>query len=144
MIEWYEEEGTPDPAIWWWAILHQGHPAFYLRALMPGDFAPGHRPLARHAVTLDGSRPEEPLVCGTCELAPEPEDLEPIERATGNGGFLDEFRRGRTPWRTPTDPASCWLCSTKRLAANVPVTLESGDAVMMCAGCAAHQPRGRY
>lgn len=144
MIEWYEEEGTPDVAIWWWSVTHLGHPAFYLRALMPGDFAPGHRPLARHAVALDGSRPEEPLVCGTCELAPEPEDLEPIERVTGHGGFLDEFRGGRTPWRAATDATSCWLCSTKREAASQSVVLESGDEVLMCRRCAAHQARGGY
>lgn len=116
-MEWYEEPSAPDQGEWWWAVEHRGHPAFYLRALLPGDFAPGRLPLPRHVRTLTGEEDDDP-VCGTCAETPVAEDLDIVERATGRRGFLTEQRAQRQPWPKPTDPASCWLCSDPRVRAD--------------------------
>ena len=137
-MTWYREVGTPDVGIYWWAIEHQGHPAFYLRALMPGDFGPGCLPLPRHALALDGTVPDE-VRCGTCGEVPGVAELEPVERATGQRGFLQALRSGRRPWPKATDPATCWLCCNPREKADrrAPVG-PAGGMVTVCAGCARH------
>ncbi len=134
-LQWYEGPGTPDEGIWLWAIEHMGHPAFYLRALLPGDFAPGRSPAARHVLHLDGARDAATPVCGTCDKTPSVDELEPVERSTGDRGFLDAFRSGRAKWPRPTDPATCWECSDRRVRIAAQVTVD-GRAVGMCAGCA--------
>lgn len=138
MTDWFREPGTPDGGIYWWAVEHQGHPCCYLRALMPGDFAPGRRPLARHVLGLDGVVPAA-LVCGTCGEAPAAVDLEPIERATGQRGFLAALRSSRRPWPKATDPATCWLCSSpgQRADRTAPVG-PAGAMVAVCSPCARH------
>ena len=132
---WYKDPGTPAVGTWWWAVEHQGHPAFYLRALLPGDFAPGRAPAPRHAATLAGEQfPERKAVtCGTCKQAPDVEDLEPVERATGHRGFLAVFRRGDHPWLRPTDPASCWLCAAQSAPTREVET--PGGRARACPGC---------
>ena len=135
---WYKDPGTPDAGTWWWAVEHQGHPAFYLRALLAGDFAPGRAPAPRHAATLDGDQYREGIIvtCGSCGLAPETVDLEPVERATGDHGFLTTFRDGRAPWPRPTDPASCWLCGDRKQKTQPAKT--PGGPARTCARCASH------
>lgn len=132
----------PPPGLeWWWEVQHLGHPAFYLRTLMPGDFAPGRLPAPRHVRLL--VRPAEGLptevTCGTCGEVPRSEDLEPIERSTGQRGFLGEFRNGRAKWPRQTREASCWMCSGQAPAES-PARLR-GTEVFVCAGCAKHLER---
>ena len=133
---WYDDPGTPDAGTWWWAVEHQGHPAFYLRALLPGDFAPGRSPAPRHAATLKGDqcREKKPVTCGTCGRVPEAGDLEPVERRTGDVGFLRPFREGHGPWPRPTDPATCWLCGCPPQVAYLVLETPGGKA-QACAGC---------
>ena len=126
---------------WWWLVLHADHPAFYLRALMPGDFAPGRLPAPRHVRLLE--RPEtglpEEVRCGTCGEIPRAEDLEPVERQTGARGFLDAFRRGLAKWPQATRSESCWMCS-----GHAPATEQAsarGTDITVCAGCAKHLER---
>lgn len=147
-MTWYQGPGTPPVDVLWWAVEHLGHPAFYLRALKPGDFAPDRLPLARHAYTINGTQVVErglanDVVCCTCHDHVESKDLEPIERKTGLRGhvaggpsFLDVYRLGRKPWPSPTDPRSCWLCSNPR----VPADREVGG-LRVCAPCARHLER---
>lgn len=142
VIEWYREAGTPDAGIFWWAIEHQGHPAFFARALMPGDFAPGRGPLPRHLAGLDGAAVAEAR-CGLCDEVPAPGDLEAIERNTGNRGFLAPYRTGRVRWPAATDPASCWQCSSRKEPATATAELGGGTAVAVCEKCAAHLAHGR-
>ena len=134
MSEWYADD-TVAPEHWW-AVEHAGHPAFYLRALMPGDFSPGRLPLERHVARLDGSQERLVPLCGTCGTRPLVEALEPIERPTGARGFLAPFRERRAPWPKPTDPNSCWLCSDRRIKADIVI-----DGYRYCARCAAHERR---
>ena len=129
----------PPPGLeWWWEVQHLGHPAFYLRTLMPGDFAPGRLPAPRHVRPLE--RPAEGLpaevTCGTCGDVPRSEDLEPIERSTGQRGFLGEFRSGRARWPAPTKITSCWMCSGQA-PAHTRASVRGSD-VLVCAGCAKH------
>ena len=111
---WYEDPAI-DIGIWWWAVEHRGHPAFYLRALMAGDFAPGQSVHERHVLLLDGKAPNASgkIRCGTCNKEPDADDLVPIERATGNAHAIDVFRTRRKRWPKKTDPTSCWLCGLK-------------------------------
>lgn len=143
---WYEESNgsaiqakAPDVGVAWWAVEHDGHPAFYLSALMPGDFAPGLLPLARHVVALDGTRIyfDGAPVCGTCGEVPAAEDLEPIERRTGRRGFLAPYRDRIASWKPATPSRSCWLCSDPALRADVDVA-RGKRTVKMCRGCAAN------
>lgn len=134
-----QPQQQPEPGLdWWWSVLHKDHPAFYLRTLMPGDFAPGRLPAPRHVRFLE--RPAEGLpvevTCGTCGEVPRSEDLEPIERATGHRGFLAEFRCGRARWPNPTKEQSCWMCSGQA-PANTRARLRATE-VLVCAGCAKH------
>ena len=138
---WYEDSGTPEAGTWWWAIEHQGHPAFYLRGLLPGDFAPGRAPAPRHVATLKGKQYREgkPVTCGTCGRVPETDDLEPVERRTGDREFLAAFRAGRLRWPRPTAPASCWLCGDRE--AELQDVETPGGRARACAGCAPHLKR---
>ena len=136
MIErWYEQDGTPDPGIAWWAVEHNGHPAFYLRAFMAGDFAPGCAPLPRHVLDLDGEEVET-VRCGTCRQSVAGEDLLPIERSTGLSRFLDVYQTRRAPWPKPTDPGTCWECSTRKTAPSAEID-KSWGKVKVCPNCAA-------
>ena len=113
-LVWYDDE-TIDRGVWWWAVEHEGHPAFYLRSLMAGDFAPGETPDERHILKLDGKNPPATnLKCGTCNKKVAGEDLVPIERATGNRRALDVFRTRRHRWPKRSDRAGCWLCGQKK------------------------------
>ena len=119
----------------WWAVEHAGHPAFYLRALMPGDFAPGRLPLARHVWPLAGAYAED-VACGTCGGVPRAEALEVVERHTGARGFLALLRAGRQPWPRATDASRCWLCGCRDSAWVVALT-PLVDA-RMCERCRDH------
>lgn len=147
-VDWYEEPGTPDIGTWWWALEHRGHPAFYLRALMPGDFAPGTSgPLARHVADLSGAQVAEgkPVTCGTCGQTFSDDDddyWDVVERQTGALGFLDALRSGKVRWPGATDPAACWLCSAPRKRAYLMVETPGGRA-RACEQCAAYLTRGR-
>lgn len=132
--EWYDVE-PPDSGVWWWAVEHQGHPAFFLRTLMPGDFGPGRLPLSRHVRSLEGEEDAAPD-CGTCGETPEAADLEIIERRTGAQGFLDQYRSGRARWPTATPPGTCWLCCDRTAPAVVTKPGPGGRDVALCAGCA--------
>jgi hypothetical protein len=113
-MTWFKaDENKPDEGEFWWAVEHNGHPAFYLRALLAGDFAPGRKPSQRHVCGLDGEFPVESVVCGTCGKIPKSEDLEVFERRTGKSGFLNGFRRGKARWPNGTESWSCWLCSSQ-------------------------------
>ncbi len=148
-MAWYEAEDTPDRGTWWWAVEHKGHPAFYLRSLKPGDFAPGRRPLPRHALMTEPFHlrvaDDQPLVCDTCGEAPAVDDLDVIERSTGDSGFLDPFRgRGQyartpVPWPKATNRASCWECGAKRGVTETVLT-QAGE-VRVCESCAEHLGR---
>jgi hypothetical protein len=148
-LDWYDDvPGTPPVGEWWWAVEHLGHPAYYLRALCLGDFAPGQRgPAPRHVLEIEGSRPPEgaPVPCGTCGIVPAPEDLEAIERSTGSRGFLDVYRSGQQTWPPPTDLGSCWECSDPRARAERAVKVarvRTGRAERrVCNRCAEHLAR---
>lgn len=113
---WQPSETTPSTSPCWWAIEHQGHPAFYLRSLMPGDFGPfGLGPLARHTYDLLGIQVEVfPVPCFTCGASPlDATRLVPIERVTGLRGrelFFAKYVFGLQPWPGPTDMSTCWNC----------------------------------
>lgn len=133
---WFETADSPPDDIWWWAVEHAGHPAYYLRALIPGDFAPGRTPAPRHVLQLDGSRPAVgPVPCGTCAAIPDPAELEPYERRTGISGFLEGFRRGDSLWPGATSETSCWECSHPRIEAEVEI---DGQTVRTCGRCERH------
>lgn len=147
MNPWYVGEGTPDIGEWWWAVEHSGHPCFYLRALVPADFAPGFLPVPRHVRPLQ--RPEtglpDAVLCATCGEVPLSEELEPVERKTGLRGhtadgptFLSIYRSGRRPWpKTPTPGGTCWLCSSRTDPPTGEATLR-GDRVSVCKRCESH------
>ena len=122
---------------WWFRVDHRGHPAFYLRTLMPGDFAPGRLPAPRHIRLLE--RPAEGLpaevTCGTCGEVPRSEDLDVVERSTGSRGFLAAYTAGRVKWPPPTSAESCWMCSNRKSPAIGKARLRGTD-VLVCAGCA--------
>lgn len=144
MPEWYAEDDTPDRGVWWWAVEHRGHPAFYARALMLGDFAPGRAVAPRHVLQLDGAgvTDDEAVACGTCGEAPAACDLEPIERATGQRGFLEACRSRRAPWPKATDPATCWECGAPAREVTEVAEVPAVGVVNVCARCAALYPEG--
>lgn len=132
-MNWYDDSADAPIGTLWWAVEHLGHPAFYLRALMPGDFRPGQAgPLPRHTYGLDGKQLKV-VRCETCHEAPRPEDLAPIERKTHGRGFLDAVRNGGGRWPPPTKATSCWNCSNVHAPADREV-----DGHLVCAACAAH------
>jgi len=133
------EDSTPAPEPppgleWWWLAEHLGHPAFYLRTLMPGDFAPGRLPAPRHVrLLVRGEGLPTEATCGTCGEIPRSEDLDVSERSTGSRGFLAAFRSGRAKWPSPTRDESCWMCSGLA-AATEQARLRDTD-IRVCAGC---------
>jgi len=123
----------PEPSLrWWWRVDHRGHRAFYMRTLMPGDFAPGRLPLERHV--------RGPVACATCGASGETglvsEDLVVVERSTGQRNFLDGFRARRTAWPPSTDPSTCHLCSGRGAPADRPIVIGGSQIVQVCARCA--------
>jgi hypothetical protein len=148
----------PDLAEWPWEIRHGGHVAWYQRALMPGDFAPGQKPVSNYVVQVDGELPEphKPLKCGVCGKVPKVQDLTPVDRMTGNDHFLREFRVSREKWPPPTDPETCWNCNVRSVAPIEEVDMEvvvkahtnspseaalgraRGKKVKVCHGCSMH------
>ena len=139
MAEWWElQDGRPTSYPCWWAIEHMGHAAFYLRSLMPGDFAPkSNGPLARHAYDLHGVQMEFfPVICQTCMVMPHPEALIPIERVTGLRGrelFFAQYVFGVKPWPPPTSQSSCWNCCCTYPPANRVI-----QGRRVCADCEQH------
>lgn len=113
-----------------WLVTHNGHRAWWQRAFMIGDFAPGRTPASWYVVDDEGrsADPSVPPTCETCGVVPKVEELDVMETATGIKNFL---ARSRTinRWPRPTDPATCWWC-------NCP-GLELADG-LLCSGCAAH------
>lgn len=143
-VNWYDG----DHRILWWAVEHQEqgmgtpHPAFYLRALMPGDFGPRSLgPLARHTYHLDGTQAEEqPVRCGTCQLIPKPIHLIPIERLTHERGrehFFQMYHFKIRPWPVPGNPGLCWLCNDPRKVADRNAEAER-RLRRVCPECALH------
>jgi hypothetical protein len=141
----------PSKADWPWLILHNDHPAWYQRALLPGDFAPGRMPMPNYILTLTGEIPKLGQVrCGTCKKKPAVEDLEPVERTTGQTGFLDRYRYGRrpVPWPEGLNPTNCWNCNnpmgndSKEIDCDATllrkVKEQKGYKVRVCKGCAEH------
>ena len=129
-----------------WLILHKGHPAWYQRALMAGDFSPGTQPQPNYVLTLEGTQPEPYAVpiCGTCGVEPKVEQLEPLERETGRRDWLDRFRLSPThpdhvPWNRGgrTDPRTCYVCNTPRERIS-----RRGAYVLICDRCEEHLARG--
>lgn len=140
---------------WPWLITHLGHDAWYQRALLTGDFAPGKAPVSNYALTLDGALPdpEAPMTCGTCGQTPSASDLNATDRATGKAEFLAAFRGGQARWLKGTDPATCAYCNdSARLTGHPlrPVKLAKIAArhgkphrgpdrdVLVCPSCASH------
>jgi hypothetical protein len=118
-----------------WRIEHLGHFAWFQRSFLAGDFAPGKIPLGNYVIVNGRAMdPGETPVCGTCGEVPRVEDLEPVDHATEDRGFLDRFRRGLVPWKRAgrTDPSTCWWCNFPG-----PLVVDQGP-VKLCAGCAAH------
>jgi hypothetical protein len=100
---------------WPFVIMHNGHEAWYQRALLMGDFAPGLKPLPNYVITLTGE-PVDPYStpkCGTCKGSPATDDLLPVERATGRSNFLEAFRSGQIPWEKAgrTKAETCFYCN---------------------------------
>lgn len=134
-MRWFEGE-EPD-GYWWWAIEHKGHPAFYLRNLLPGDFAPGREVAPRHVLYPSGAAAVEGerVACATCGENPSPEDLVPIERSSWMVVDFTPFRTGEKNWPPPTDPASCWLCCGPPRFATIRVKTPGGES-HACKRCA--------
>lgn len=97
----------------WWTILHNGHFAWYQRALVSGDFKPGKTPRSEYIVDEDGREADFAATpkCTTCGEVPKVEDLEPVERVTQQRGYLDPYRSGREPWRAGTNDNTCFRCN---------------------------------
>ena len=133
--------GVTDAGTWWWLVEHDGHEAFYLRALMAGDFAPGgDGPDERHVLHLDGKAPTvgQALKCGTCHKTMKTEDLVPVERVTGNRRALDVFRSRRAAWPKKTDPTSCYLCGQRKATKRSTDEKIRGRRVPLCRNCNRH------
>lgn len=132
----------PEPTIreCHWLITHLGHPAWFQRAALIGDFAPGRVPIVNYASTLEGAEmgPElERPVCGTCSAVPMTDELDIVERTTRRSDFLAHYRKqGR--WPPPSDPDSCWYCNSpgqmfhfSRLA----YASQDSEKVRLCDAC---------
>ena len=105
---------APRPQEGIWTVKHHGHLAWYQRALVPGDFAPGLRPVADYVVEDDDGKAAawyaEP-VCRTCKkVAPRTEELDVLDDAGRRP--LARFRTGAARWPKPTAPGSCIWCQT--------------------------------
>ena len=135
---------TPSTGSYPWLILHGKHDAWYQRALLRGDFAPGTEPLPNYVLALDGTRPDpsETPCCGTCGKVPKVEDLTPVERETKRQNFLDVFRNRHHPdWRPwskagRTKPDSCYVCNS------LDEVLSISGYIKLCAHCEGHLQRG--
>lgn len=115
-----------------WRVLHEGHLAWYQRAALVGDFAPGRPPRPEYVIYSDDRCADpggEPPVCEGCGQVPKTDDLLLVERLTGACDFLEPFRRGRFPWPPGTDPKTCAWCNVAGLK------LRPGY-VRLCDGCA--------
>lgn len=116
----------------YWTILHRGHHAWYQRSLLAGDFRPGLTPRSEYIVDVEGRNADPAAVprCSTCSEIPDVNDLEPMDRESGERGFLDRYRaadvRRREPWPKPTANHTCWHC-------NCPGPV---DEAGMCGACA--------
>lgn len=97
-----------------WEVQHNGHFAWYQRALLIGDFAPGLTPRADFIVWSDGrsANPDGAPQCETCAMIPDVDKLIAVEIATGDSHFLAPFRAGLQKWPKPTDVSNCWWCNT--------------------------------
>lgn len=121
-----------------WRIEHLGHLAWYQRALVAGDFAPGRVPISEYIVDEFG-RSANPLStpkCLTCGVVPGVDDLQSEEVTTKRRGQLHRYRLlmgnpVRLPWPEPTDPTTCFWC-------NSPTAPVVTVGVRLCVGCAAH------
>jgi len=113
---------------WPWVVMHGEHPAWYQRSLIVGDFAPGRIPASNYAVSLDGDifGPDERPFCGTCLAEPLTDELDVMERSTGNSSFLSLYRNPnhRLPWPPPTNPATCWYCNDNSVRVKKEVKIE--------------------
>lgn len=114
-----------------WLVIHNGHRAWAQRALMIGDFSPRHKvPAAWYVVDPEGhwADPTSTPVCETCGLVPPLDQLEAVEVATGDRGFLARSRM-LNRWPNATDAKTCWAC-------NCPgAELVDG---LLCHGCSRH------
>lgn len=117
---------------WEWTIEHNGHFAWFQRALMIGDLAPGLEPRGDFVVYADDrcADPELAPRCATCGEVPATNELVAIETATGDSHFLAPFRQGLRKWPKPTPRDSCWWCNTPRAGAT--------GSPPLCAQCEAH------
>ena len=101
-----------------WEIEHDGHHAWFQRALLVGDFAPGRVPSPRFVGYPNGhAHPDVPPTCSTCGAVPETRDLVAVEIETDDSFFLAAFREGLKKWPKPTDPNTCWWCNSPRVDA---------------------------
>ena len=150
---------TPEPSgpaigDWQWMIEHLGHVAWYQRALMRGDFSPGHRPLPNYVLQLDGrlADPDKTPKCGTCKKMPTVDELVPVDRSNGARAVLTPFRIGLEEWPPATDPETCYVCNTPDSVADQEIDLQdlstslgakssSSKKIIVCAGCARHHGR---
>ncbi len=135
------------PGRYGWLVLHRvdgrEHPAWYQRALLPGDFRPGSRPLPNYVLTLTGESPDpsETPTCGTCGLEPRVEDLEIVERTSGRRDFLLPFRDVRHPAHISWDragktlPQTCYVC-------NCFGKLSQVGYILLCEACEENLRRG--
>jgi len=141
---------TPMSGECWWVILHRDqngdlHHAWYQRALLKGDFRPGLEPRADYIVDADG-RAADPVVtptCATCREIPHVSDLEPVERTTGDAGFLDDFREHRRPWPEATNPLTCWYCNGRETADPAKVAAAAAATRQAAREAAAAKKAGR-
>jgi len=119
-----------------WEVEHNGHHAWFQRALLIGDFAPGLVPVPWFVVYADGraASPLDPPKCATCAAVPATNELIVIEIATGDSHFLAPTRSGLKKWPKPTDPKTCWWCNSPRVGA--------ASSPAICEGCAAHLATG--
>jgi hypothetical protein len=140
---------TPSVGSCPWAILHRApdgsmHLAWYQRAMIVGDFNPAKKPLPNYVTYPDGTSPgpDDTPVCTACQVAPANADLDPVDRATGQYGFLEMYRDQRRPdwrpWRMApvTDPNTCYVCNFK---------MKPGDydgRIKLCSTCADNLARG--
>jgi len=113
----------------WWDILHNGHHAWYQRALIAGDFKPGLTPRGDYVVDEAGRAGDPAHVphCATCGEVPDVNALEALERASGKTDFLEEYRSRRREWPAPTSALTCWWCNCPETADPVKVAAAAAE-----------------
>jgi len=116
-----------------WIVQHNGHVAWYQRALMIGDLAPGRTAAPWHVVYHDGrvAAPYESPVCPTCNAVPMTDELQVIEIATGSRMFLAPYRALQVAWPVPKEQKNCWWCNLPAPEGYPP----------LCEGCENHLRR---